>query len=773
MVAILIEPAAVAAQLAPEMGYVFPSGGQAGTTVDVKLGGYDWTPDLQYVVHDPRITFEILGPPGETIVAGPPYWFGPKGRAGALPIPREVAARITIPADMPPGPVLWQVANANGVSAAGKFFVSTETEVIETRRRNEPQQLPTLPITVSGRLEKIQEVDRYRILAAKAGPVHCELFAKRLGSGFNSVLAIHDAEQQLIADSADTIGTDTGLIFAAQAGEEYIISVYDLDFRGNRAFVYRLHVSHGPQVIAAVPAVGQRGQTQQVQFFGYGVATGGSDLETVTQEVTFPGDAKLEQFDYRLDSPHGTSRPFQFRLSDTRQTTAPTTTNEQPHRITVPAGVTGTLAAGTNDDHYRLSGKKDEAWSISLKSCGSESPLDLVLTVNDLDGKELAKNDDLPGTNDAGLQFTVPADGEYHVVVSSLSGAASEATSIYHLAVARQEAGFTLTCPDRFVIPIGTEKAELTVNAVRSGGFKEPIKLELTGLPQGVTATGELVIPADKQELKIALTSAKDAPSTASLVKITGNARLGDSDVTREAGPLLVASTMKPRAKITPVDKDGGRTVHRGTTFAAPVIIERLEGFEGEVLLEMSARQGRHRQGIRGPELVVPPEVTRIEYPVFMPEWLETSRTSRMVVNAIAKVPDPQGQVRYLSNKMVGRITMSLEGALLKISHQAKELQAHPGKPFDVPITVSRSAKLREPARVELQPGAELAGLLSAEPIVLGVDQQQAVLRVQSSGDNRLEGEYRFTVRATSMQHDTLPVISETIVDVAFIRRDE
>ena len=51
------------AQLAPEIGYMRPAGGQAGQTVEVKLGGYDWTSDMQIFVHDPRIKLEIIGPP--------------------------------------------------------------------------------------------------------------------------------------------------------------------------------------------------------------------------------------------------------------------------------------------------------------------------------------------------------------------------------------------------------------------------------------------------------------------------------------------------------------------------------------------------------------------------------------------------------------------------------------------------------------------------------------------------------------------------------------
>src|SRR5207249_3109957 len=122
---------------------------------------------------------------------------------------------------------------------------------------------------------------------------------------------------------------------------------------------------------------------------------------------------------------------------------------------------------------------------------------------------------------------------------------------------------------------------------------------------------------------------------------------------------LLVATTIKPNFEVRPVDKDGGRTVHRGTTFPADVIVERTNGFNGEIVLQMSAAQAYQRQGITGPEVVVPPGVGRTIYPCFMPEWLETSRTSRMMLIAVARVADPRGQVRHVVNAMDGRITMS------------------------------------------------------------------------------------------------------------------
>jgi hypothetical protein len=66
-----LAPSAIA-QLAPEIGYMLPAGGAPGQTVEVILGGFDWTPDMQLLVHDPRIQLELLGPPGPVLVPEPP-----------------------------------------------------------------------------------------------------------------------------------------------------------------------------------------------------------------------------------------------------------------------------------------------------------------------------------------------------------------------------------------------------------------------------------------------------------------------------------------------------------------------------------------------------------------------------------------------------------------------------------------------------------------------------------------------------------------------------
>src|SRR5262249_10298792 len=152
-----------------------------------------------------------------------------KGRLASPPLLRELPAKITLPADLSPGPIRWQAANANGATSAGIFIVGNGEEVIEDEKRKGPQPLTSIPITVNGRLLKNEAVDRYRFTAAKTGPITCELTARRLGANFNGVIAVFDAQNRTVAEAVDTEGHDPVLTFPAVVGAEYTIAVHDID----------------------------------------------------------------------------------------------------------------------------------------------------------------------------------------------------------------------------------------------------------------------------------------------------------------------------------------------------------------------------------------------------------------------------------------------------------------------------------------------------------------------------------------------------------------
>lgn len=767
-IVLLLSAHSAHAQLAPEIGYMHPAGGQVGQTVEVKLGGYDWTPDMQIFVHDPRIKLEIIGPSSPVLVPEPPYWFEAKGRGYAWPLPREFPARLTIPADVPPGLVKWQVANANGASPPGFIHVGAAPEIVEDAKRKGPQVLASLPITVNGQIRKIEEIDRYEFTTPQAGLVTMELFARQLvapvaGMQLNGMLQVRDAAGKVLVDLADTQGRDLATTFAVTAGGKYTISIHDLDFGGDFSYVYRLVISRGPRVLATYPAAGKRGTTQKIDFVGIGVATGVAVVETVSKDVPFPADGAASSFQYKLETPHGIAPPVTLLISDLAEQVKPAGGAEMPIGA-LPFATTSGIETRFGSETYSVALKKDEKWKIAADASSFGSPLDLELSILGPDGKQIATVDDQPTSTDPLLLFAAPADGAYKIVVSDKSGFSGSRGANYRLAIEPQREDFTLTLPTQLHIPLGAP-LKLPVPIVRLSGFKEPVTIAISGLPAGVTAPPTMVIPADQAALPVDLTLAADASASASLATVTLTANVAGRVITRDA-KILMATIMKPRVKITPEGLDDVRKVHRGSTFLAPVFIDRLEGYQGEVVLEMTAKQQRHRQGLASDEFTVPPSATKVEYPIFVPEWMETTKTSRMILNGRVQVADPKGNKRTLLQRQELRIGILPEGALMKLAHAPGEYNAALGGELAIPLQLSRAAELREEVKLELMPGELPAGLITAEPMMLANNQTEAKFRVRLASDLRLAGEQSFKIRAIALKDGRWPVISETTVTV-------
>lgn len=761
--AVFAFPATSQAQLPPSIGYVYPTGGQTGTTIDVVLGGYDWTPDMECFVHDEAVRLEIIGAPGEVLVPEPPYWFGIKARRAPSPLPREFPTRLTIHPGVSPGIVSWQVANANGGSAVGKLFITDLPIVKEIERRGGAQALPELPVAICGRLRVIEEVDRYEFVAKTSGLVTCEVVSRALGTTLNAVLGVQDETGREIAQCEDTAGLDTAVTFAVDAGRRYTVSLHDVDFRGDFSSVYNLCITEGPRVVATNPAKGHAGQTQSVDVIGFGVATGAATLETVTRQITFPDDDRTGQILYRLETEFGSARPYRIGVSripeKTESSLGPESSLNTGREIAVPSAVTGVMTRRYAEAAYRVAGIAGDVWLIRGTAESTHAPLDIGIAVVDAAGVERARADDSAGGTDAELWFTVPENGEYKIVVSDSSAAGATPASIYRLSVERAVPGFTLAAPEVVNVPIGG-KANLAITVNRIAGFADPVGLEITGLPAGVTVPSEATIPAGQAAFNLELSVDEMSAAAAAMIRVDGRSMKDDSHLTASTGPVLVATTIAPPFEIDAEGQDDVTKWPRGTTFPGPVLVERNPGFDGPIRLEMTSRQGRHRMGIRGGEVVVPPGVERFLYPVFLPEWLETTRTSRMVVNGVAEVADPMGNIRHSLVRQKTRMGFLPTGAVLKLSAKQSLFSMSDGTDLVIPLTIDRSDDFSSPLRLELLPTSGFA----AEAISAGAEQTLAELVVRA--ETTVETETELKIRATGWQADGYPVVSEATIIV-------
>ncbi len=699
----------------PETGYIYPPGATAGSKVDVRLGGFNWTPDLEFFVHDKRIKLNVTGKLSRMFLPGAPYLVGTKAYHPP-PMPREVTATLSIPADMPPGPVRWQVANANGASKSGVFIVSDRRELVETEDNQKPQRIEQLPVTVSGRLQRHEEIDHYVIRTARKMPITLDVAARRLGGEFNVLIEVRDELGTLVCDAADTRGQDTALTFIADKNRDYTVSLHELDYRGNQAYVYRLSITEGPRVVAIYPTGGQRGTQGTVRFIGYGSDGNTPNLFDVKQQVAFTTEATTGD-DHGLPHLAHSGAKWDYENVHTLQI------SEHPEydadslkqfAAEPPLAYSGMFSQPRSPKRIRFRAKKDETWAIRAKTGCRHLHLDLHLALYDSHGKQLAENDDLPETTDAGLLWTALEDGEYELAIEDSSGRDSETYgAVYRLEIVHPQPSFRLRVPEKLNIVQGGQ-AELTVKAIREDGFAGPIRLSISDLPDGVSVPDELVLPGEKNELKIPLT-AQNVSARASLVTVKGTATIDDREMIVAAGALtpsgvsqktLVAVTMKPRIEISPIESDE-RTVHRGTTHLAPIQTKRLEGFSAPLTLQVDSFQSfKFRQGLLAPDVVVPAGAESVFFPCFVPQVCETLDAYRMLVIAVAQVPDIDGRTRFLISRMPApdnSIAITVEGALLRIAPDRADesISIRPGEPFDLPLQISRSPKLTQPLRLE------------------------------------------------------------------------
>ena len=758
----------LAAQSVPTAGHSFPAGGPAGSTVTVRLSGTDWTPDVRFVTHDPRVRIEPLGPPGPVLIPQPPYWLAPKSSMNDPGLPREVEARITLPADMPEGPVRWRAVNAGGSKGSGLFMVGRGHEMIENENATGPRQIDRLPMTVSGRLGRIEETDTYSFTASKTGPVVVELFARRLGSDFNGVLEARDSTGKVLAECADTAGRDTVFAFDAKAGKNYTVSLRDVDYRGYHSYTYRLQFCEGPRVRSCFPATGRCGQSVDVELTGHGLATGAGRMEQVKHKITFP--TQPGPFIHNIDLPNGARVPVALNAVAYNEMLESAMGNDANRLLVAPVGVSGILAPVNDVDEYRIDGIKGKSVEVRAVSTGLAST-DLVLRL--IDGKNVVvgKGDDYPGSTDPVMVATFPADGSYKIRIWDQSGANRTGAVPYHLAVQAVSADFRLEIPAVFPVMIGGENS-LTIKATRLGGFNEPIEIVIDGKPAWAKLPEKLIIPAGADSVVAKITVAKETPIDHAFMRVAGKAAIAGAIVTRRAlapagdmavpgsvsladpDAMLICSTMKPLFKGKVVEADGGRRVHRGATHLAEIAFERLPGFQGEITLDMAATQSRHRQGIHGPALLVPPGKNKVDYPIFMPEGLETTRTSRMALIMLARMNDGAGKPCWVCAPVEGQVTMSIEGALMKLTPREEDLVVVPGQKSIVRFRLTRAVSLAEPTVVEMVDAHELTG----PAVVVSSGTEWVEFPVVAS--SRLSGSQKVVFRATT-KRSGYPVIAE------------
>ena len=162
---------------------------------------------------------------------------------------------------------------------------------------------------------------------------------------------------------------------------------------------------------------------------------------------------------------------------------------------------------------------------------------------------------------DSRLTFTAPADGRYVVRVTDARGWGGE-RFVYALAIREPKPDFSVKLAGMNPTVMPGASVGFSFRADRRDNFDDPIQLDITGLPEGYSATSPLVIEAGHDLISGSLHAAPDARGDADWSKLKITARSGG--LVHDAGTFgKVTLGAKPKFIIVLEPDAGGKPALR------------------------------------------------------------------------------------------------------------------------------------------------------------------------------------------------------------------
>jgi hypothetical protein len=490
----------------PVVSGIMPRGGQRGTDVVFTIAGARLADAQEIMCYSPG--FQV-------------------GKLDAKD--NQVQATVKIAADCKLGEHAFRLRTASGVSDLKTFWVGALPVVQEVEPNNEfakPQAIP-LNCTVHGSVTP-EDVDYFAVDAKKGQRISVEIEGVRvatdMGAGnlFDPFIAILDSKRFELATSDDTplLKQDGCLSIIAPADGKYVVQVRESSYQGNAGCQYRLHVGTFPRPTAIFPLGGKPGEEPEVRFLG-------DPTGEIKKKIKLPAQPDTHFVIHAEDAGGVSPSGMPFRVTD-----LPNVTEVEPNdsvatatKGEVPGAFNGIVNKPGDIDFYRFSAKKGQVFDVHCYARRLGSPLDPVLYIYNAQGGGLVANDDMPGSPDSYVRFTVPADGEYLLSVTDhlKKGGPDyvyrvEVTPVQpHVDVAVPV--FSLYQQERqwAIVPKGNRYATLlTTSRADWGG---DLTLDATGLPVGVKMVADPV-PSFMGATPVVFESTADAPLAGTLAEI-------------------------------------------------------------------------------------------------------------------------------------------------------------------------------------------------------------------------------------------------------------
>jgi len=537
---------------------------------------------------------------GNELAPEPHVWFtapGVKATVKEGATAKRLEVELALPNPTPPGIYYLRIGSTKGISEAVALGVDNLPQLAFA------DTLPQPNVALTGALEGSQVLST-KFTGSRGQRVVAEVEARRIGSKLEPVVHLYDARRVQVAWSQGfpALAGDARLVATLPADGEYTIEVHDAVFRGERPGFFRLKIGDLQFADVAYPLAVQQGVSTSFEFAGTSLpakarATGSWTIADGRPQLVQPAPWPAEF------GPLTGSRPAVL-VTNHAEIVEPLAGEKAPDLAAAPVAINGRISAPGEQDRYQLAVVPGQKLAFDVLARRAGSPLDGVLSIQNLQGGELAGNDDRPGTSDPGLEFTVP-DGVTAVAVALRDlESRGGADYVYRIAVTPAGApGYSLTLDDdRYLVPI--DGAGLVRVRIERSGYDGPVTLKFDNLPSGATVSNN-EIPAGATQALVTL-SAPGAKPAQALSTITGTSTAPNTAIHRLASPprdvvskhqpwladeVAVGITEPGRLQVAWEMPSDAMPLVAGVTLPLKVKITRAEGVTGPVKLSLLTTQ--------------------------------------------------------------------------------------------------------------------------------------------------------------------------------------
>lgn len=589
-------PGSAAVAQAPSIGFVFPTGGPAGSSQPVTVNGGNLQGAKDVLLSGQGVRATIAD----------------ASNAAALSLTLEIAA------DAVPGPREMRVVTPGGTTNAGRVWVGIYPNLLEKEGNNgivDAQKVESLPVTVQGQVNGAEDVDNFAFTAGANETFVFDLAAFRMASALDGYLALYDARGKILASTLEGFDRDPRLVYTFRQSGAYVIQVRDTLYRGGGNFTYALSMGKLPLVTGYLPMGGRRGSTVTVNLEG--VNLGGM----TTLPVQLPSESG--PMEVVPQAPTGRSiSPIVLQSGDLDEI-AESEPNDQAAQAnsipSLPIAVSGRIDRPGDVDLFRVRAPAQATYVFEVHGRRIGSRIDSMLRIRDADGKELQSNDDAVG-KDSRLSFSMQANTDYLIEVRSIDQR-SGGDMYYRLLITPPPApDFQLTTtPDAVNVGEGSN-AVITVNATRLNGFNGRIDLRVEGMPEGVTGGTAFIAQGANSALFTVSAAEGLTPGTLVRPRVIGTAKIGETEVSRVA--VGTETWLPPQAPAEQARQRPTR-IYTMTIATAPPYTLTLDKYEAtvkrgqsvEIKVTAKRKEGQNAAitlAVAGQPANVNPQVTNI-----------------------------------------------------------------------------------------------------------------------------------------------------------------